>query len=351
MPPERVDAGGLPRVDYFAFGGTISSIAREHGRGVEPLLTAEEILASVPEIGLVADVVPHQVARVGSGELTVAILADLHRQIRAAVDAGSRGIVITQGTDTIEETSFILDLLWDGEVPIAYTGAMRHPRMPGSDGAANLLAAVTTVLDSAARGLGVLVVLNDEIHAARLVHKTHTSSPRAFSSRPFGPIGSLAEGRPVIALRPASRPVIPVPEDAVHSPVALVRVGVGDDLRLLGAAADLGYRGVVLEGLGGGHVTAASLETVAQTARELPVVLASRTGAGEVLTSTYLFPGCESQLLEMGLVRAGALDGIKARALLTVCLAAGMDRGGIAEAFRAVGLTTGPTLVEEPVAC
>src|SRR5688572_15097710 len=148
---EHTQPGTRPRVDYFAFGGTISSIARSEGMGVEPILTAEQILASVPQIRLLADVVPHQVARVGSGELTVPVLADLHRRIRAAVDTGSSGIVITQGTDTIEETAFILDLLWDGDVPIVFTGAMRHPRMPGSDADANLLAAVTTVVDPAAR--------------------------------------------------------------------------------------------------------------------------------------------------------------------------------------------------------
>lgn len=103
---------------------------------------------------------------------------------------------------------------------------------------------------------------------------------------------------------------------------------------------------MVIEGLGGGHVTAASLDGIGVSAGELPVVLASRTGAGEVLTATYLLPGCEGHLLDLGLIRAGALDGVKARALLMVFFAAGMDRRAISKVFPSVAHTTGPTLRE-----
>src|SRR6185437_4013034 len=138
---------------------------------------------------------------------------------------GSAGIVITQGTDTIEETAFALDLLWAGHAPIVITGAMRNPSLPGADGPANLLAAVQVAASPTARGLGALVVFNDEIHAARFVSKTHTSKPSAFQSRHTGPIGWLSEGHPVVVSRPVGRFCLDVPSNSEVPPVALVRVG------------------------------------------------------------------------------------------------------------------------------
>src|SRR6185437_9696095 len=148
---------------------------------------------------------------------------------------GSAGIVITQGTDTIEETAFALDLLWAGHAPIVITGAMRNPSLPGADGPANLLAAVQVAASPTARGLGALVVFNDEIHAARFVSKTHTARLSAFRSRTVGPIGWLSEGRPVIAAAPLGRFHLNVPSDAVVPPVALIRLSLGDDGRILQA--------------------------------------------------------------------------------------------------------------------
>ena len=186
-----------------------------------------------------------------------------------------------------------------------------------------------------ARSCGVLIVFNDEIHASRFVRKTHSSNPATFRSPTLGPIGWITEGRPFIATRPVSRPCIPPPDARQISPVALLKLGLGDEGILLNAMGNLGYKGLVLEAFGGGHVRGAAVASLKSLSAAMPVVLTSRTGAGEVLRSTYDFPGSEIDLLRLGLIHGGYLDGLKARLLLSLCLAHAMDRNQIAETFNA----------------
>jgi len=331
-----------PRVDCLATGGTIASIAVPGTQGATPALDIAEIVATVHEIEEVADLRTEQIAQRASPSLTFADLLTLRDKAAQRVDEGSAGVVITQGTDTIEETAFALDLLWSARAPIVVTGAMRAPGAPGADGPANLLAAVQVAASPAARDLGALVVFGDEIHAARFVAKAHTSSPAAFRSRQLGPLGWVTEGRPVIATIPARRLHLTVPSDANVPPVALVRLALGDDGRILTTLPSLGYAGAVLEGFGGGHVAPATVPLIESLAARMPVVLASRTGSGEVLSRTYRYPGSEIELLELGVVRAGALDGLKARVLLSLCLAAELAKHQIASAFEMLGPDGGP---------
>jgi len=341
-PLSNRGARSRPRVDYLALGGTIASVHSDDQLGAAPTLSAAEIAKSVPDIDEQFDLRSEQFLQVSSPSIALADLLRLRDELLRRVAAGTRGVVITQGTDTVEETAYVLDLLWEADAPIVISGAMRNPSLPGSDGPANLLAAVQVAASDAARGLGVIVVFNDEIHAARFVRKTHTSSPSTFRSNPIGPVGWLSEGRVFIATRPVDRFHIAVPADAAVPPVALVKLGLGDDGRILSALPGLDYRGVVLEAFGGGHVAPATMEFLAELVERLPVVLASRTGAGEVLSKTYRFRGSEIELIELGLIRAGSLDGIKARLLLSLCLAAGDSRTGIIEAFSTAGMTSGP---------
>jgi len=176
------------------------------------------------------------------------------------------------------------------------------------------------VASDVARGLGAMVVLNGEIHAARFVSKTHTSNPATFRSDPVGPIGWVSEGVPRVVLCPVGRHKIALPDDARDRPVALHTVTLGDDGRLLSAIEERGYAGLVIEALGGGHVPSVMVETLEDLAGKMPVVLASRTGGGEVLRMTYGFPGSETDLLERGLIHAGPLNGLKARLFLALLL-------------------------------
>jgi L-asparaginase len=331
-----------PLIAYFATGGTIASVRDESAAGATPTLTANDIAASSAGLAEVADLRTIQFLQQSSGSLTVHDLLRMRDEMRVRLDDGVRGFVVSQGTDTIEETAFVLDLLWEDDAPIVVTGAMRNPSAPGADGPANLLAAVQVAAHDAARGLGCLVVLNDEIHAARFVRKTHTSAPSAFRSPLVGPLGWVTEGRPVIAARPVGRVHLSLPAATRIPPVALIRVGLDDDGRLLRRLTDLGFEGVVIEAFGGGHVTPPMVPLIADLVREMPVALASRTGTGEVLTATYRFPGSEIELLDLGVIRVGALDALKARLLLAMSLARDDGREGIARLFRAVGMTDGP---------
>jgi L-asparaginase len=320
----------LAKVTVFSLGGTIAS-TNASGGGVTPRLGARELVAAVPELSRTADLEAVAFRQSSSGDLTLADLAELANEITKRFDSGTAGAVVTQGTDTIEETSFALELLVGAPGPVVVTGAMRNPTLPGADGPANLLAAVQVAASPAARGLGALVVLNDEIHAARFVRKSHTSSPSTFRSVTAGPLGWIVEGRPRIGLRTA--PLARVFPEGPVPPVALVKLCLGDDDRLLARIDALGYAGLVVEAFGGGHVPARTVETLTRLAGRMPVVLASRTGGGELLRETYAFPGAERDLLDRGLVPAGFLDGPKARILLSLLLADGADAERVRRSF------------------
>src|SRR5882757_2422086 len=174
--------------------------------GAVPALDVDELLASVPGLDKV-DVELRTIAfrslpgaSVGFDDLTA-----LTELITAEIDAGARGVVVTQGTDTIEETAFFLDTSVLDGAPVVVTGAMRNPSLAGADGPANLLAAVHVAAAPTSRGLGTLVVMADQVHAARRVRKAHTTSTAAFTSPDTGPIGYVVEGRVRYLARPGER--------------------------------------------------------------------------------------------------------------------------------------------------
>jgi L-asparaginase len=212
---------------------------------------------------------------------------------------------------------------------------MRGAQAAGADGPANILAAAAVAASPRMRGLGTLVVLNDEIHAARFVQKSHTALPSAFASPAAGPLGHVIAGTPRLRLQPTMRIRPALQRGVGDAPVALVRMSLGDDGRLLREARRLGYRGVVIEGMGAGHVPAPIAPIVGDLVQSMPVVLASRVHAGPTFTSTYGFAGSETDLLRRGAVAAGDLSGLKARLLLSLLLRADADRATIEQAFSA----------------
>jgi L-asparaginase len=234
--------------------------------------------------------------------------------------------------------SYCLDILVASDVPLAVAGAMRHSALTGADGLANLLDAARTVLNPDARGLGCLVVMNEEIHSARTVRKMHTSSPAAFRSEIVGPIGWLSEGVAHLRDRPFARSVLALPAGVKIVRPPLVRMTMDDDGWWLPAIKEMRPAGLVIEGTGGGHVPGWLADEVVDIAQRLPVVLTSRTGAGDVLTSTYGgFKGSETHLTNGGLIPGGSLDGIKARVLLALLLMAGVDRVAIEREIATAG--------------
>lgn len=325
-----------PGVVVIGLGGTIAMRAADGG-GAVPALSPAELVEAVPQLadtGIAVEAVGLQ-ERPGAW-LSFDDLTALRHAVDTHLDGGVDGVVVTQGTDTIEETSYLLDLTYDRDAPVVVTGAMRNPSLAGADGPANLLAAVRTAAGEHARGLGVLVVFHDEIHAARRVRKTHTSSPATFRSPTGGPLGYVVEERPRLLSRLPDRPVVPVPAGAPQPRVGLVTVTLGDEGEWLADAADR-YDGLVVAAFGAGHVPEPMVDPLTELARRIPVVLASRTGAGPVLSATYGFLGSESDLLSRGLLRAGFLDPLKARILLHTALRVTDDRETLAAAFAVAG--------------
>lgn len=322
----------LPKVVVLSLGGTISS-TDTGGGGVSPSLTGEALVEAVPDISNFAEVSAESVRQLPGSDLAIEDLIEVAEEAARRLDEGAAGIVITQGTDSIEETAFALNLLVDRDNPVVVTGAMRNPTLPGADGPSNLLASIQVAASTEAREVGTVVVFNDEIHAAGYVQKTHSQNPATFRSPMIGPIGWISEGIPHIAVRPTNHHQIDPRTVSGDQMVALLKIGVGDDGRLLSAIRELGYSGLVIEGLGGGHVPSSMVAPLTKLASEIPIILASRTGSGEVLRNTYDFPGSEMDLMGRGLVNAGTLDGLKARLLLTLLLRSGMSQAGIRTAF------------------
>src|SRR5271166_1077879 len=261
-----------------------------------------------------------------------AIWSKSPRWIEEAFASGFDGAVVIQGTDTIEESAFILDLLVGGEKPVVVTGAMRGADAPGADGPANLLAAARVATAREARGLGTLAVLNYDIHAARFVQKSHTTLPSAFSSPLVGPLGAVAEGRPRFFVRVARTPTLSA-AGGPAAPIALVKWAMGEDGRMLSALPSLGYAGLVVEGMGAGHVPADVAPILGDLAAKIPVVLATRAMTGPVFTRTYGYPGSEIDLIARNLVPAGYLSGLKARLLLGFTLRSGRGAETVGKAF------------------
>jgi L-asparaginase len=302
------------------------------GPGVKPRLSGADLVAAVPELAEVATVDADSFRQLPGAHLTFDDIAALAGRIADECSRGVTGVVVTQGTDTLEETAFLLDLLLEVDQPVVMTGAMRNPTLPGADGPANLLAAVQVATAPNARGLGVLVVLNDQIHAARFVSKRHSTLPSAFDSG-VGPLGWVSEGVPRIPLSLPRWVTLP-PQPGTTARVGLVTACFDDDGRSVTAAAADGADGLVIEALGGGHVPATLIEPLADAAARMPVVMSSRTGQGDTLRDTYGFPGSETDLIGRGVIPGGWLDGPKARVLLIALLRAGRDAQAIRDTFQ-----------------
>ena len=323
-----------PRIAVVMVGGTVAARVDRAGRGATLELKAEDLVAGLPWLANIAEVVPQTFSMTMSADLRLSDVRDLAHTLMATAEAGFDGVVVAQGTDTIEETAYLLDLLLPPGIPVVVTGAMRNPGKPGDDGPANLGAAVRVAAAPKAQAMGVLVVMDDAIHLARLVRKMHTSATGSFASPLAGPVGYLVEDRVRLLLKPrAPSPHFAVAGDTALPDVALLTMSSGNDERLLSQIAGAGYQGLVVEAFGAGHVAARVVPVLAQIAARIPVVFASRTGTGELYRQSGSYPGSEGDLLARGLISAVALDGPKARILLTLLLATGADRGAIAAAF------------------
>lgn len=330
-----------PTIDVISLGGTITMQPKKMGVGVVPKLLASDLVNAIPEVEKFANIRTQTFSSVPSGKLTFTDIEILATKVANLENNDTSGVVIVQGTDTLEETAFILDLLLELKFPVVVTGAMRNPSIPSADGPSNLLSSIIVAASIDCELNSVLVVFNDEIHSARFVSKSHTSSTSAFKSTPLGPIGWVTEDTALFCLTPrkAPVPIVPATESKMVW-VPIIKIGIDDDERLISAAVDAGANGLVLETFGGGHVPEKVANTAKQHAQKIPIILTSRTGHGLILTKTYGYPGSEIDLLSGGLITGGRLNSLKARVLLSMLLRHGcQDNDDIAEIFGVHGRT------------
>jgi L-asparaginase len=295
--------------------------------GAVPSLGVADFTAALP-----ADVPKlrtEELANLPSSHFTLVTLQTIRvRVAELVVERDIAGVVVTHGTDTLEETAYLLDLSVPGDKPIVLTGAMRAASDVGYEGYANLLGAVRVAASPQGRGLGAVVILNDEVHAARYVTKMHTLSVATFQSPGWGPIGRV-EGDTVVINCRVGRCVLPW--NGLEPSVPLLKLAVGIEASLLEAALAQGAQGVVIEALGGGRVPPWWLPAIEQArASQVPVVIASRCPAGRVWDG-YGYPGAYRTLVDLGCLFAEGLNGQKARIKLMVVLAAARTSGEVVE--------------------
>ena len=316
-------------VTVLAAGGTIAMAGDD---GAVPELDAGALVEAVGELDGLAGL---EARTLGAWPGVHVTPADALAVARAAVAeaATGRGVVVTHGTDTLEETAVLCDLLHGGDAPIVLTGAIRPASATGADGPANLLDAVRAAGAAATTGLGALVCFGGELHAARAVRKTDSVSPRAFSSPRTGPVGRVAEEHVEVWAAPARRPPLPVSQ--LEARVDIVPAALGADGALLDAALAAGAEGLVAVLLGAGHAPPPFLDACRRAARRVPVVACVRPERGRMLRATYGFAGAERDVRAAGLICAPALSPAAARITLMACLGAGHSRVATAAVFAA----------------
>lgn len=316
--PSPVSTPPLPnarRVRVLAAGGTIAMTGQA---GATPELDAAALVAALPALADRSGLTAETIINVPSAHLTV---ADQLAICKAARDAARRGIgvVVTHGTDVLEETAMLCDVIHDAEAPIVFTGAIRPATAAGADGPANLMDAISVAASEHAAGMGVLVVFGGEIHHARCARKTDTTSLVAFSSPQTGPLGRVTEGHATIWSRLPRNP--PLDPHDLDRRVLIVPTTAGDDGSLARAALGAEPDGVIIGTLGAGHLTPELLRLWAHAAERIPIVAYCRPERGVVLTGTYGYAGSERDLRGTAIIPAGFLSPQAARMKLLCCLA------------------------------
>lgn len=330
----------LPYVVAVFTGGTISMKVDSVSGGAVPCLSGSEILASVPEVQSVAELEAIDFARYPGPHMTPELMLRLSQQVDARLSEESvQGALITHGTDTMEETAYLLSLTLRSRKPVVFVGAMRNASQPGWDGPSNLLSAVRVAASSRTRSLGVVICMNDTIVPADDATKTHTVALDAFQGRDAGVLGRI-EGTDIILFRRAG-----VGEKLntgrLKENVEIIKLAAGSSGKLIELAVESGVKGLVIEGLGCGNVPITALRQVeGAIAKSIPVVIATRCHRGPTSTA-YAYEGAAKRLEQAGAILAGFLPSHKARIKLMVLLGSNASMSTIRASFKR---TTGDEL-------
>jgi L-asparaginase len=319
-----------PKVVLLATGGTIASrYDPALGRTVASQ-RAEDLLEMLPQVGAFADIELDNFATIPSFDMTVQFAFELAQRINAVLARSDvTGVVVTHGTDTMEETSYLADLLLQSDKPAVFTGAQRAHDDPQSDGPPNLLNAIRVAASPLARDLGAMICFNGTIHAARDVTKTHASAVETFQSYEHGALGEVDGTKVVLHRRPVLRRSFKI--DHLEAGVEIFRLALGSDLSGLQSMIERGAAGVVVEGFGRGNGPTKLTPLVKlATQKGIPVLITSRCPMGRV-EPIYGGGGGGRDLADAGGIFAGDLKGPKARLLLMVLLSDAESKKQIAE--------------------
>lgn len=340
LHPSVARALQLPRVVVLATGGTIASKYDAAVGGLVPALTGADLVQAVPELAALARVEVEQVVNVSSSNMTPDVWLRISRRMNAALtQADVAGVVVTHGTDTLEETAFFLDLTLTSPKPVVIVGAQLAASYYDSDGRRNLLNAVRVAVSPEGVGKGAMVVMNGQINAAREVTKTSTIERETFRTLEFGALGVADMGAVRFYRAPLRRQTIAILEQTTLGRAEIVMAYAGADGQVLRAvlndakASGKPLDGVVIAGNGLGHVSD-DMAGVIQEARSagLPVVISTRVYTGRTIP-LYATPGGGVSLQKMGCILADNLSPQKARVLLLLALTKTKDSAALQEYF------------------
>jgi L-asparaginase len=300
-------------------GGTFSMRIDENTGGAVPRYSGSELMDMIPQAKDLADVEVLDFGKYPGPHMTPELMLKLSERIKKEISGKDfSGVIVTHGTDTLEETAYLLDLTLRISIPVVLIGSMKNSSEPDWDGPRNLMDAISICLNKNSRDIGVLVCLNGEINAASEVTKIFTDEVDTFSSLDFGSLGFVQNGRVIFNRLP--RKLEHIDTDKINTNVDMLKVYAGMDEKFFRLSADSGAEGLVVEALGVGNVPPAAFEGIKYVVEKgIPVVLVSSCPAGETL-DIYSYPGAGKWLHQIGVIFADYLNGQKARIKLMLAL-------------------------------
>lgn len=322
----------MKKIAVIFNGGTISMKVDPKLKAAVPTLTGEEIMSMVTGIEGYAQIESHTFSALPSPQVTPEMMLELSKFIgefvaREDID----GVVVTHGTDTLEETAYLVDLTLNTNKPVVFTGSMRSGSELGYDGPSNLAASICTAISDEACGRGVLVCFNGDLNCASEVTKANSMALNAFRTPNFGPIGMVDNNKVLFYRNSINKEGVAI--EVIESRVALIKCAAGMDSRYIDFCIDQGDKGIVLEAMGRGNIPPLMVKGVKRAIEKgIPVVVVSRCFEGRVFES-YGYEGGGKQLRNLGVIFGDTLPGQKARIKLMVALSATKDIDRIKKAF------------------
>lgn len=322
----------MKKVAVIFNGGTISMKVDPRIKAAVPSLTGEEIMSMVTGIENYAEIESYNYSSLPGPHMSPEIMLELSKYIQGFLDIEDiDGVVVTHGTDSLEETAYLVDLTINSGKPVVFTGSMRSGSELGYDGPSNLAASICTAISEEAQNRGVLVCLNGELNCASEVTKANSMSLNAFKTPNFGPIGIVDNNKVLFYRNSIEKQNIPI--DAIKESVALIKCAAGMDSRLIDFCVEQGDKGIVIEAMGRGNIPPLMVEGIERAiAKGVAVVLVSRCFEGRVFDS-YGYHGGGKELRNLGVIFGDNLPGQKARIKLLVALSSTKDLDKVREIF------------------